>query len=226
MEKIILKHLTAPLSEVQITEIRHSQKLSSPKECLGGQKAGFFFFTTNEGIEAQKKFSFDNDTPEQGKCRYIVQAQANLSDIRYPTWKLDTEAFSEILFNVFRKEAIQKPIVFDDIKVSSNGLSLNVENGTSFHRYKKLTGNESGLTEKIADFLYQTCPNFKNFYNDLLQKTALGEKIEIDRGLYALKTKECPTITHIEPVHKNEPEKQAEISSSRLASFYKRYGRM
>lgn len=223
MTKILLRHLTAPLSEEQIGKIRQEQHLSAPKECLGGQEKGFFFFTTKEGIEAQKEFAFDYDTPERDKCRYIVHAEIDLSEIRYPNWKLDTEALADTFFSIFKKETHHNPVIFDDIKMSSNGLSLNIESGTSFHKYKKLTGNESGLTEKIADFLYQTRPDFKSFYDELLQKTANGEETDSDKGQYALKTKICPTITHIEPVLKKEPEKQVEVS--RLASFYKKYGR-
>jgi hypothetical protein len=47
MTKILLRHLTVPLSEEQIGKIRQEQHLSAPKECLGGQEKGFFFFTAS-----------------------------------------------------------------------------------------------------------------------------------------------------------------------------------
>ena len=117
MTKILLRHLTAPLSEEQIGKIRQEQHLSAPKECLGGQEKGFFFFTTKEGIEAQKEFAFDYDTPERDKCRYIVHAEIDLSEIRYPNWKLDTEAFADTFFSIFKKETHHNPVIFDDIKI-------------------------------------------------------------------------------------------------------------
>ena len=226
MTKVVLRHLTAPLSKEQITAIKREQKLSEPKACLGGQEKGFFFFTTEEGLDAQKNFTFDGDVLGEVNTRCVAVAEADISEIKYPHWKLDTEAMADILFTAFRKEAHQTPIVFDEIKISSGGLSLEVENGASFHKYKKLTGNESGLSEKVADFLYKTRPTFKKFYDELLQKIAKGEKTESDKGVYALKTDKCPLITRLEVMEKPQTEvSQRGVSSSRLAAFYKKYGR-
>ena len=227
MTKVVLRHLTAPLSEEQVLRIKQEQKLSDPKACLGGQEEGFFFFTTSEGIEAQKEFAFDTTVSEQGKHRYVAETEFDVSEITYSKWKLDTEATADILFSQIRKEVLKTPIAFDDIKVSSNGVSLNIENGESFHKYKKVTGNESGIIEKITDKLYQTSSSFKAFYDDFLQKIAKGQEGELDKGAYAIKTKDCPLIKSVRPI--TEEVKQVDMQqrgvSSRLAAFYKKYGR-
>ena len=91
-----------------------------------------------------------------------------------------------------------------------------------------MTGNESGLIERISDKLYQTSSSFKAFYDDFLQKIAKGQESELDKGAYAIKTKDCPLIKSVRPI--TEETKQADVqqravSSSRLAAFYKKYGR-
>ena len=73
---------------------------------------------------------------------------------------------------------------------------------------------------------FETSPEFKKFYDELLQKIAKGEKTESDKGVYALKTDKCPLITRLEVMEKPQTEvSQRGVSSSRLAAFYKKYGR-
>ncbi|NCB49744.1 MAG: hypothetical protein EOM53_03605 [Alphaproteobacteria bacterium] len=222
MNNILLKRSTRFLSPKEAQSIRDTKTFSADRECLGGQSSGFYFFSTQEGIDSQMEFNETKVKGEAGTSRYILQAEVPVEDIKYPNWKLDTEAMKDPLFKMIFFQAKKQSFTFENITVDVQRNKLSILKETSYNLYRSFTPDMSGVVEKIADYLYETRPDFKKTYDTFLSAVAAGKETPFDKSTYALKSTKCPPIIKVEEYHSKPKELEAS-EPSRIDLFYKKY---
>jgi hypothetical protein len=222
MSKVTIYHLTKPMTEEQAaifaSDLNKNIALP-PKMPLGDQSNGFFFFTTRQGADNHAKFQQETKSLTTSSLLnlYLVTAQIETKDVKYPTWQLDYEATRDYFFELFFNRAKIKPIKFQDVIVSTNNKTLQIQNGKKFMKLREFLPEHSGLIEKIVAALYLTDKSFKNEYNQLLQKVLLDN--EDDAIFFAIKTTKCPNLLSCEKIANTiQP-----VQSSQIAKWFNRY---
>lgn len=222
MAKVNIYHLTKPMTEEQAAIFAgdlNKNITPPPTMPLGNQSNGFFFFTTRQGADNHAKFQQETKSLTTSSLLnlYLITAQIETKDVKYPTWQLDYEATRDYFFELFFNHANVKPIKFQDIVVSTNNKTLQIQNGKKFIKLREFAPEHSGLIEKIVVALYLTDKNFKDEYNQLLQNVILGN--DDDTTSFAVKTTKCPTLLSCEKIANTiQP-----VQSSQIAKWFNRY---
>ena len=222
MSKVTIYHLTKPMTAEQAaafsSDLNKNIKLP-PITPLGNQSNGFFFFTTPQGADNHAKFQQEKQslTTASTSNLYLTTAQVETKDVKYPTWQLDYEATRDYFFKLFFNRANVNPIKFQDITISTNNKTLQIQDGKKFIKLREFTPEHSGLIEKIVALLYLTDKNFKTEYNQLLQNVMLG--LGDDTTALAVKTTKCPTLLSCEKIDNTiQP-----VQSSQIAKWFNKY---
>ena len=190
-----------------------------PVAPLGGQSNGFFFFTTRHGADNHAKFQQElkSLTTASTTNLYMTTAQIDNTDIKYPTWQLDYEATRDCFFELFLNYTAQKPIKFQDVIISANNKTLQIQDGKKFMRLREFAPEHSGLIEKVVAYLYTQNKTFQIEYNRLLQNVIMGNGD--DTTGFAVKTTKCPPLLSCTKINNTiQP-----IQSSQIAKWFDRY---
>ena len=190
---------------------------------LGNQSNGFFFFTTRCAADNHAKFQQEKKslTTVSQTNLYLITAEINIDDVRYPVWQLDYEAMRDYFFDLLLNRAIVAPIGFLDVKIMAVNKTLQIQDGNKFMKLREFTPEHSGLIEKIVAFLYLKDKNFQTEYNNLLHNVLIGDKSNDDTTAFAIKTIKCPHLLSCEKIENTiQP-----IQSSQIAKWYDRYNR-
>ncbi len=200
------------LTPSEIEEIKKTGLLNKKAQyVLGGQSGGFFFFCHPDAVQKQIEMIQDENQiqPEQKIC-ILTSTHQNPT---YPDWKLDTESSAtelfEIIYKHLRNNKIQLP---DKTNIQTAGDKIVICNDT-FKKYSSFTGAQSGLIEKICDFLCQSNQEFKSDYIQIFQDVINGK---IKHG--AIKTTTPVQIKNIKII-----ENQNNYTYNQTDKFYNRY---
>ena len=222
--KVVLYHILKPISKTELLQIQKDGYFKPSKNALGGQTDGYYFFTTYNGAKHHIENEKDMWEKDSDKHAYIVESEVDLSDVKYPKWKLDYEAMQDFMFDMIYNAAVDKVIKFADVEISAtDNRKLNILYKGKFSRIKNFCANDhSGLIEKTADFLYVHDKQFKKSYDELLQDVFSGKGA--NQELYAVKTIQKQKITKITEI-KNSPSAIPSASNSQIDKFLLRYAK-
>jgi len=222
MAKVTIYHLTKPMTAEQAADFSSDLNKNialPPIAPLGNQSNGFFFFTTRQGADNHAKFQQETQslTTSSTSNLYLITAQVDTKDIKYPTWQLDYEATRDYFFELFFNRASVNPIQFQDITISTNNKTLQIQDGKKFMKLREFAPEHSGLIEKIVALLYLTDKSFQTEYNQLLQNIMLGRGD--DTTAFAVKTTKCPVLLSCEKIENTiQP-----VQSSQIAKWFNKY---
>ena len=221
--KFVLYHIIGPISQQQLMNLQKQGCFDPSKNALGGQSDGYYFFTTNVGVQhhiENNKDAWGNDTDRNA---YIVECEIDADTIKYPIWKLDYEAMQDFLFDMIYDAAHESLIKFDDVEIQyAEDRKLIVSYNGKFSRIKNFcANNHSGLIEKVSDFLYKNNTQFRKAYDKLLMDVFQGRGEH--QELYAVKTLKAHKITKITKIE-TKADKAVKIDSQ-IDKFLSRYGR-
>lgn len=221
-QELVIYHVISPIDKKTFAEIENRGYFEQSKGALGGQSDGYYFFTTNKGVNNHIETQKDVWEYSDDKDAYVVECKIDARSIKYPDWKLDYEATQDFFFDMIYEAASEKKIKFDSIEINAvDGKKLEISYNGKFSRIKNFCANDhSGLIEKTADFLYKHDENFKRSYDALLQDVFLG--IGENQELYAVKTTTKPDIIKITKIEKETVKEQAR---SQIDKFLSRYSR-
>lgn len=223
MTEIKLYHLISnPMTAEQAAGYKPTpESISSKYTPLGNQSGGYYFFTTRDGVDNHAKFIQETSglTTNSDTNIYIVMAEANIKDIKYPIWQLDYEATRDYFFDLFLARATISPIEFDDVIISANDKTLVIQNGKKLTKLREFKSEHSGLIERIVKHLYTKEKSFQSKYNEFLYKVITGAGDATTH--FAIKTTQCPTLVSCEKVENTiEP-----VRSSQIDKWRARYQR-
>ncbi len=222
-QKIVLYHILSPISEQEFNKIQQNGYFNPSKNALGGQSNGYYFFTTRVGAENHIKSNQNSWDFNDNKTAYIIESEIDLSDVKYPTWKLDTEAMQDFLFDMIYDAAKNKEIKINNLRITAGDKkTLNIFKNEKISRVKDFCANDhSGTVEQVSDFLYRNDKNFQQQYDKLLSDVFLGVGENLE--LYAVKTANKQKITNITKIE-NKTDAPAPNKNSQINKFMSRYG--
>ena len=224
MAKVTIYHLTKPMTadQANLFAADLNKNITLPPIApLGNQSNGFFFFTTRQGADNHAKFQQELNSLNSASLTnlYMVSAQIDTKDVKYPTWQLDYEATRDYFFELFFNIASQQAIKFQDVVVSTNGKVLQIQDGTKIMKLRDYSPEHSGFIERVVAYLYLKNKKFQDDYNKLLQNVMLGNGD--DTVGFAVKTTKCPKLVSFEKINNTiQP-----IQSTQIAKWFDRYRR-